>query len=81
MSRATAFNKSAFGRWINSPSGRTFRALAGIGFLMLGWSHRDSAAGKASLLWGLLPLSAGVADICYISAALGGPLRGSKCRR
>ena len=78
--RAVAFNQSSFGHWINSPTGRLFRVTAGIGFLVLGWRARHTARGKASLAWSLLPLSAGAADVCYISAALGGPLPGDRIR-
>lgn len=77
---AESFNRSSFGRWINSPSGRIFRATAGVGFLVAGLAARRRPGGKASLLWGLLPLTAGAFDVCYVSAALGGPLRGRECR-
>lgn len=36
--------------------------------------------GIAALVWSVFPLSAGAFDVCYISAALGGPLSGSKIR-
>lgn len=77
---ADSFNSSSFGRWINSPAGRVVRAIAGTGFLVAGLAARRSAGGKASRAWGLLPFTAGLFDVCYISAALGGPLRGSDCR-
>jgi len=31
-------------------------------------------------VWSIFPLSAGVLDICYISASLGGPISGAKIR-
>lgn len=77
---AESFNRSSFGRWINSPTGRAFRATAGVSFLVGGLAARRRPGGKASLLWGVLPFTAGAFDVCYISAALGGPLRGSECR-
>jgi len=77
---ADSFNRSSFGRWISSPAGRVFRVVAGTGFLAAGLVARDSVGGKASLAWGVLPLTAGLFDVCYVSAALGGPLRGSDCR-
>ena len=77
---AESFNRSPFGRWINSPAGRLFRTTAGTGFLVAGLATRGSAGGKASVVWGVLPLTAGLFDVCYVSAALGGPLRGSDCR-
>jgi hypothetical protein len=33
------------------------------------------------MVWGVLSLSAGALDICYVSALLGGPLSGAKIRR
>lgn len=80
MNRAMRFHRSPFGRFINSSAGRAFRLAAGTVFLAVGLRHRHTAAGKASLFWSILPLSAGGLDICYVSAALGGPLRGAVCR-
>ncbi len=80
MTLANKFNRSAFGRWINSPAGRAFRVLAGSGFAIAGLRYRHTAGGKAALMWSFFPLSAGGLDICWISAALGGPLRGEACR-
>lgn len=74
------FNQSDLSRFINSPAGRVFRVAAGLGFLAVGGVYRHYALGVASLVWGLLPLSAGALDICYVSAALGGPLRGAAIR-
>jgi hypothetical protein len=79
-SLAAAFNQSGFSRFLNSPSGRVFRIVAGMGFLILGLVFRDHLLGVLSLVWSVFPLSAGAFDICYISAALGGPLAGKKIR-
>jgi hypothetical protein len=49
-------------------------------FLIIGYVYRYHVLGVISMLWGLLPLSAGALDICYVSAALGGPLSGKKIR-
>jgi hypothetical protein len=75
-----AFNRSGFSRFINSPAGRIFRLAAGAGFLVVGYVYRGHALGVASMVWSVLPLSAGAFDICYISALLGGPLSGAKIR-
>lgn len=79
---AEGFNRSGFARFINSPSGRIFRIVAGVGFLALGVAAVSSGQliGVLSLAWGVLPLSAGLLDICYISAALGGPISGKQIR-
>jgi hypothetical protein len=78
---AARFNRSAFGRWIETRAGRGFRVVAGVLWAGVGLAFWASPAGKAALAFSLLPLSAGLLDVCWISAALGGPLRGSACRR
>jgi hypothetical protein len=80
MRLATRFNRSRFGTWLNSPAGRLFRVVAGAAFLAVGLRNRHEPGGKASLAWSVLPLTAGAFDVCYISASLGGPFRGSGCR-
>ena len=74
------FNRSGFSRFLNRPAGRIFRLVAGIAFLVIGYVYRHNALGVLSMVWGVLPLSAGAFDICYISAVLGGPLSGAKIR-
>jgi len=80
MSSAEAFNQSRFSRFLNSSAGRVFRLIAGTGFLVVGYLFRDHPLGVISMLWSVLPLSAGAFDICYVSAVLGGPLSGAKIR-
>ena len=75
-----AFNRSGFSRFLNSPAGRVFRVVAGLGFLVVGYMYRGHALGLLSMVWSVFPLSAGVLDICYISAVLGGPLSGARVR-
>ena len=80
MNRHESFNRSGFSKFLNSLAGRIFRVVAGMGFLLVGYLFREHMLGILSMLWGVLPLSAGAFDICYISAALGGPLSGAKIR-
>ena len=80
MSAHEAFNRTAFSHWINSPAGRVFRLVAGTGFLTVGLKNHKRPLGKAALAWSALPLSAGAFDVCWISAALGGPLSGARIR-
>ncbi|HEX8727509.1 MAG TPA: hypothetical protein VF739_02745 [Ktedonobacterales bacterium] len=79
---AEGFNRSRFARFINSPSGRIFRIVAGVGFLAIGLVAVSGGQliGVLSIAWSVLPLSAGLLDICYISAALGGPIAGKQIR-
>ena len=80
MTRYESFNQSGFSIFLNSLAGRILRLVAGIGFILVGYMYRDHTLGVISMVWGVLPLSAGAFDICYVSAALGGPLSGKKIR-
>ena len=80
MSRADRFNATAFSQWVNGPSGRAFRLFAGAAWLCFAWVARDHWWGIAAGVWGLFPLTAGLFDICWISASLGGPLKGRTIR-
>lgn len=80
MSTAEAFNCSGFARFINSSAGRVFRLVVGMGFLIVGYLFREQTLGVISMVFSVLPLSAGVFDLCYVSAILGGPLSGAKIR-
>jgi hypothetical protein len=81
LSAHEAFNRSAFSQFVNSTAGRVLRLAAGTGFLVAGLAYRDRPLGLASMAWSVLPLSAGALDLCWLSAALGGPLSGAKIRR
>ena len=80
MTSHDTFNRSRFSHFINSSAGRIFRVAAGAAFLIVGFVFRHHALGVLSMLWSVFPLSAGLFDLCYISAALGGPLRGATIR-
>jgi hypothetical protein len=80
MSRAEGFNATGFSRWVNGPSGRLFRLVAGSAWLTFGLVFRDHWWGVAAMAWSFFPLSAGIFDLCWISAALGGPLRSRTIR-
>ncbi len=80
MSSAEVFNRSWFSRFINSRAGRVFRLVAGTLFLVVGYLYRDHTLGVISMVWSVVPLSAGAFDMCFISAILGGPLFGAKIR-
>lgn len=76
-----AFNRSSFSHFINSRPGRVFRIGAGAGFLAVGLLFRHQVLGVVAMVWSILPLTAGSFDVCYISAALGGPFSGATIRR
>lgn len=75
MGAADRFNQTGFSRWINSAPGRAFRLTAGTAFLVTGLVLRDSTLGIVLMAWSVVPLSAGIFNLCWISAVLGGPVR------
>jgi hypothetical protein len=80
MSLAQSFGRSAFARFINSPTGRVVRIVAGLGLIAWSYTQLGSGIGLAFMLVGLIPLATGVFDWCIISALLGGPLSGTRIR-
>jgi hypothetical protein len=78
---ADQFNRSTLSHFLNSPAGRAFRLIAGTAFLLVGILYREDILGILSITWGVFPFSAGAFDVCYISAALGGPFSGATIRR
>lgn len=77
---AARFNATGFSRWINGATGRAFRLLAGAAFLLLALTFRGHWWAAVAGVWSFFPLSAGLFDLCWISAALGGPLYGRTIR-
>jgi hypothetical protein len=80
MSWHEDFNGSGLSRFINSAAGRIFRVVVGVGFLVAGYLFRNHTLGVLSMAWSVFPLSAGMFDVCFVSAVLGGPLSGTTIR-
>jgi hypothetical protein len=78
MTIAESFGRTGFASFINSSAGRLVRILAGLALIGWGYTQRDSTAGIVLMVLGLVPLAAGVFNLCVISALLGGPIRGAQ---
>ena len=76
MSIAESFGRSGFARFINSGIGRVIRIVAGLAIIWAGYSMAGTL-GTVLIVVGLVPLAAGIFNLCLISALLGGPLSGS----
>jgi hypothetical protein len=77
MSIAESFGRSGFAKFVNSPAGRLVRIVAGIGLIGWGYTQGGSVTGIVLMVVGLVPLAAGVFNLCIISALLGGPISGA----
>jgi len=77
MSIAESFGRSGFARFINSTAGRVIRIIAGLAIIGVGYSM-GGTLGTVLMVVGLVPLAAGIFNLCLISALLGGPISGSR---
>ncbi len=78
MSMAESFAQSGFARFINSMTGRIARIVVGLGLIGWGYSQTPHSAGIILMILGLVPLAAGVFNLCLVSALLGGPISGAR---
>ena len=72
--------RNPFVRFTVSPLGRLFRVVAGIVLIAFGLTGVEGTAGNVVAIVGLLPLLAGLFDICVLGPLFGCPLSGKKIR-
>lgn len=72
--------KKAFFGFMASMAGRVTRIVAGIALIALGLFVVEGAVGYILAVVGLVPLLAGVFDVCVFSKLFGGPFKGSEIR-
>lgn len=70
-----------FAQLMSTLGGRLGRGVAGIGLIAAGLGLVGGLPGVALAVVGVVPLLAGLADLCIFSALFGGPLHGSAIRR
>ena len=80
MSTSDTFCQSAAARFINSAAGRIVRVVVGLCLVAWGFALREHASGILLMMLGVVPLLAGVFDLCILSAFLGGPVTGDEVR-
>jgi hypothetical protein len=76
MSLAESFARTGFAKFMNCTTGRVVRVLAGMGLIGWGYSMEGGSWGRILIGVGLIPLVAGLFNLCLISAMLGGPISG-----
>lgn len=69
-----------FSKFMASTAGRITRVVAGIALVLLGVLVIGEVAGWIVAVIGLVPLFAGLFDVCVISRLFGGPFRGEEIR-
>jgi len=65
---------------IGSQPGRVLRVV--VGSALIGWGlRRGDSRGRAFAAAGVVPLTAGAADVCLLGPLVHGPLRGKAFRQ
>lgn len=72
--------QKAFFGFMASMAGRVTRIVAGVGLIVLGLLVIEGAFGYLLAAVGLVPLLAGLFDVCVFSKLFGGPFKGSEIR-
>jgi hypothetical protein len=72
--------QSGFAQFMATPAGRVVRIIAGLALLAWGFWGLQGTARVLVIVVGLVPLLAGLFDVCVISALLGGPFSGTAIR-
>lgn len=67
-----------FAKWMAQPLGRLIRIIAGIVLIALGLGVIGDTAGLIVAIIGVLPILAGVFNICLIAPLIGAPFQGKK---
>lgn len=70
----------SFAQFMSSPAGRALRVIAGIALIVIGFMVMQGTWGIVVAIIGLVPLVAGLFDVCLIGALFGAPLRGKDVR-
>jgi hypothetical protein len=71
----------SFAKFMSSGLGRIIRIVAGLALILIGFLVIEGTVGIILAVVGVVPLVAGLFDICVIGALfLGTPLRGDEVR-
>ena len=65
-----------FARFMAGPAGRGIRIIAGLALIGAGWTRIGTLLGVALMIAGLVPLLAGVFNVCVLAALIGAPFSG-----
>ncbi len=63
--------------FMSSPAGRIARIVAGIALIAIGLAVVGGTAGIIVAIVGLVPIGAGVGNVCLLGPVLGSDLHGS----
>jgi len=67
----------AFVDFMKSSAGRALRIIAGIALIIIGFAAVGGTGGTVLAIVGLVPLAAGLANVCLFAPLLGCDLKGN----
>ena len=68
----------SFARFMASPAGRALRIVAGLALIVIGLGILGGTRGIVLAVVGVVPLMAGLLNLCLLAPLFGAPLRGSE---
>ena len=69
-----------FAKFMASVAGRSIRVVAGLGLVYVGYYIIKGFGGDILALVGLVPIAAGVFDVCLLAPLFGAPFLGKAIR-
>lgn len=69
---------NGFACWMASATGRGLRIVVGLALIAWGWTMRGTPTGTVLMIVGLIPLGAGVFNVCLIALIIGAPFSGAR---
>lgn len=69
-------DSNAFACFMASATGRALRIILGLAMIAFGWTKTGTTTGVVLMVVGLVPLLAGVFNICLIAPIIGAPFSG-----
>ena len=71
---------NAFACFMASTTGRVLRIALGLALIAYGWSRQGTTAGIVLMVVGIVPILAGVFNVCLIAPIIGAPFSGRAAR-
>jgi len=67
---------NAFACFMARPAGRLLRIVAGLALIAWGWTMRGTTMGTVLMIVGVVPILAGVLNVCLLAPIIGAPFSG-----
>ena len=74
--RGSMARSNVFACFMAHPAGRLLRIVAGVALFGGGWMMRGTITGVVLMIVGVVPILAGVLNVCLLAPILGAPFSG-----